>query len=389
MTRWVPRLLLGVAAAMVAALLLSVLGALQYARVQSERPVTLPPPTGPERVGRAVYDWTDAARSDPYAPRPSTPRELSVWVWYPADPAPGAPAAGYWPVDWLRGLRGTGGINDLAYSSPTVIRPHAVEDAPVAGGTARLPVLVFEPGLGLQAADYTTLAEDLASHGYVVAGVNPTYSTDVVLSGGRVVRSVAHARDDADFPTLVGVWADDARFVAGQVLALDTAPGSRFQGRLRVDRTGFLGHSAGGAAAVLACAHDDRCAGAVDVDGDLAGDVLQHGLGKPFLFLGHDGALASEPALAGELRSVMRGLPDRGHALTVRGTGHFSFTDRAVSFALLAGRLGFVGSIDGARGIRVAGAYVRAAFDESILGVPAPLLTGLSPAYPEVRFESA
>jgi hypothetical protein len=388
MTRWLPRGLLGVAAAALALLLAGVLGAYVYGRVQSERPVTLPAPTGPERVGRTVYDWTDPARADPYAPGRGTPRELSVWVWYPADPAPGAPAAGYWPADWLRGLAGTGGINDLAYSSPAVIHPHAVGDAPVADTTGPLPVLVLEPGLGLQASDYTTLAEDLASHGYVVAGVNPTYSTDVVLSGGRVVRSVARARDDADFGTLVGAWADDARFVATEVLALDAEPGGRFQGRLRVDHVGFLGHSAGGAAAVLACAHDARCAGAVDIDGDLAGDVLRSGLDRPFLFLGHDGALASEPALAGQLRGVMQGMPPgQVHVLSVRGTGHFSFTDRAVSYALFGRPLGFIGRIDGARGLRICGAFVRATFDESLLGLPAPLLTGAPSAYPEVHVE--
>ena len=150
---------------------------------------------------------------------------------------------------------------------------------------------------------------------------------------------------------------------------------------------GFLGHSAGGAAAVLACAHDDRCIAAVDVDGDLAGDVLQRGLGKPFLFLGHDGALASEPALAGQLRAVMQGMPADGHVLSVRGTGHFSFTDRAVSFNLLGRRLGFIGPLDGARALRICGAYVRAVFDGSLLGLPAPLLAGTSAAYPEVRVE--
>jgi hypothetical protein len=380
--------MLAAAAAAVSLLLVGLLGVYVYGRTQSQRPVTLPAPSGPYRVGRAVYDWTDAARGDPYAPARGTPRELSVWVWYPADPARGATTAGYWPADWLRGLAGTGGINDLAYSSPAVIHPHAVEDAPVAAPAGPLPVLVFEPGLGLQAADYTTLAEDLASHGYVVAGVNPTYSTDVVLSGGRVVRSVVRARDDADFGTLVGVWADDARFVATEVLALDAEPGGRFQGRLRVDRVGFLGHSAGGAAAVLACVHDERCAGAADVDGDLAGDVLQSGLDRPFLFLGHDGALASEPALPGQLRGVLQGVPPgQGRVLSIRGTGHFSFTDRAVSYALFSGQLGFTGRIDRARGLRICGAYLRAAFDESLLGRPDALLSGASPTYPEVRVE--
>jgi dienelactone hydrolase len=389
MARWVARALAGGAVVVVAVLGVGLVSALVYATVQSGRQVTLPAPTGPDRVGRTTYDWADGARTDPYAPRASTPRELSVWVWYPADPAPAAAPTTYWPRDWQQALAGSGGINALAHTSTTLIHPHAVEDAPLAADPPRHPVLVFAPGLGLQAADYTTVAEDLASHGFVVAGIDPTYSTDVVLSGGRVVRSVPAARDDADYARLVQVWADDFRFVAGRMQALDAAPGSPFQGHLQVDRIGFFGHSAGGAAAVLACRRDDRCPGAADIDGDPTGDVLHGGLGKPFLFLGHGGALARIPGLRSELHDVLQGVPPGdGHVLSVAGTGHDSFTDRAVSFNLLGRQLGFTGSIDGARALRITATYTRAFFDAALLGRPAPLLTGASPAYPEVQVES-
>jgi len=46
--------------------------------------ITLPPPTGPFAVGRAIYDWTDDAKQDTLAPVPGTKRELLVWIWYPS-----------------------------------------------------------------------------------------------------------------------------------------------------------------------------------------------------------------------------------------------------------------------------------------------------------------
>jgi predicted dienelactone hydrolase len=46
--------------------------------------VTLPAPTGPYAVGRAIYDWTDDANLDTLAPVPGTKRELLVWIWYPS-----------------------------------------------------------------------------------------------------------------------------------------------------------------------------------------------------------------------------------------------------------------------------------------------------------------
>jgi hypothetical protein len=64
------------------------------------------------------------------------------------------------------------------------LRTSTFDNAPVAEG--RFPLVVLEPGLGLAAAQFTTLAQELASHGYVVAGVTPTYSANVTVLGGRV-----------------------------------------------------------------------------------------------------------------------------------------------------------------------------------------------------------
>ena len=52
--------------------------------VERSRPLTLPMPTGRFAVGRLVADWRDSTHSDSLAPRQGTPRELLVWIWYPA-----------------------------------------------------------------------------------------------------------------------------------------------------------------------------------------------------------------------------------------------------------------------------------------------------------------
>src|SRR5947209_7747606 len=51
---------------------------------ERNQPLELPIPTGPFAVGRAIYDWTDAAQLDTLAPVPGTKRELLVWIWYPS-----------------------------------------------------------------------------------------------------------------------------------------------------------------------------------------------------------------------------------------------------------------------------------------------------------------
>lgn len=352
--------------------------------VRSHQEVVLPRPTGPYRVGRAVFDWTDPSRQDPYAPDAAAPRELSVWVWYPADPPPGSSPAAYYPTDWIRAF----GDNAPFHTSLSVIHANAVADAPVAGGQ-RYPVLVVAPGLGLAAPDYAGLIEELASWGYVVAGINPTYTIDVVLAGGRAVHSVDRARDDADIGQLVGLWAADMRFVTGRMQALASEPGGRFNGQLDPTRIGFFGHSAGGAAAVEACRADDRCAAATDLDGLLVGEAVRGGLGKPFLYIGHEDDLAPAGDTRAELRGVLQGAPSgQDVVLTVKGTGHLNFSDRGLYFNFLFAQLGALGSIDGGRALAITDRYLRAFYATYLLQNRDPLLSGPSPSYPEVRFES-
>jgi dienelactone hydrolase len=132
--------------------------------------------------------------------------------------------------------------------------------------------------------DYTTLAEDLASHGYVVGAGAPTYSASVVVfPGGRVARSTALGslpggedapvtgakirKDQAAGARLVGVWAKDMSFELDRMAKLDDEKGARFYRTLDVDRAGMLGHSLGGATALSACASDARCDAAANLDG--------------------------------------------------------------------------------------------------------------------------
>src|SRR5437773_6130639 len=67
--------------------------------VEHKMPITLPTPTGPFAVGRAIYDWVDDAMVDKLAPVAGTKRELLVWIWYPSVPGqPGATTDDYVPA---------------------------------------------------------------------------------------------------------------------------------------------------------------------------------------------------------------------------------------------------------------------------------------------------
>ena len=65
-------------------------------------------------------------------------------------------------------------------------RTNSVPDAPVASGKKRFPVVLFTPGGGVGRWTNIAWAEELASHGYVVAALDHPYDTATVqFADGR------------------------------------------------------------------------------------------------------------------------------------------------------------------------------------------------------------
>jgi dienelactone hydrolase len=250
----------------------------------------LPAPTGPHPVGRTSYDWTDPNRAEIYSADPTDRRELVVWIWYPAASGHGERAP-YVPQPWAPAAEFLG----LEVAG---VRAHSVEDAPLAEAPARLPVLVLSPS-GFPPLLLAALAEELASHGYVVVGVNHTYETAVtVFEDGRVVATSSTAvagafgpqtgSHDPVFKARAEVCVHktaDLAFVADQIARLDDDATGPFGGRLDLDRLGALGHSFGGNAALEWCRADARCRAAVNLDGAIWTDVGKLGLDRPALLV--------------------------------------------------------------------------------------------------------
>ena len=347
-------------------------GYVGYVAIRAAQPVTLPAPTGTYPVGRTIVDWTDHSRTDPLAPQPNQPRELSVWLWYPAAPSNARPAP-YLPGAWS-GLH-LDGIAGIAETGSGDVHSHATADTPVAAG--QFPLVVLEPGLGFAAPQYTTIAENLASHGYVVAGVTPTYSANLTVLNGQVVHQTP-AGNPAAFGSsdlhagaaqtagdrLLAVWVADDLFAAAQTAKL---------GHVNA-KTLYIGHSFGGAAALEACREDAHCVGAADLDGTQYGPVVHTGLNRPMLLVGSENSCITgscRPATADDRSSLAtaRALLQAGTGpvtqFQIKGSEHFNFSDYGVYY--LAAPIGSqlaLGSIDGAQALTMTDGYLTAFADQ-------------------------
>ncbi|MFI7041667.1 alpha/beta hydrolase family protein [Microbispora rosea] len=341
---------------------------------------TLPAPTGPHPVGATTLYLKDASRPDPWVPEVKA-RELMITLWYPARAGEGRRAPYMTDKESELTLRGKK-VTGVPYDVLSRTRTNAVDDAEPAGRTGSLPLVVLSPGFTMPRSTLTSLGEELASRGYVVAGVDHTYENyATTFPDGRVAECVACDSDtDPGFGAKVAdVRAADVSFVLDQL----TGPHAKWEGSSLIDPSAIAmaGHSIGGAGAVAAMLKDARVRAGIDMDGTTYARIPKSGLSRPFLFMGSAG---HEPA--GRDNSWDRDwklLTGWKRWLVLPGADHQSFTD----VPLLAGALGIAvpGDLSPDRSAEITRTYVRAFLDRHLRHEPQSLLDEPSPRYPEVR----
>ncbi|REE97868.1 alpha/beta hydrolase family protein [Thermomonospora umbrina] len=341
----------------------------------------LPEPTGPHPVGTTALHLKDSSRPDQWVPTAKA-RELMVSLWYPTKARRGPRSQYMTPKEselFLKGTRVTG----IPYDALSTTVTHAIKDAEPAGPKGRLPLVVLSPGFTMPRVTLTALAEELASRGYVVAGIDHTYENHATtFPDGRIATCVACDHDEErDFGPRTSVGrAADVSFV------LDELTGSRpeWRGSALIDasRIAMVGKSIGGAAAMATMIKDPRVRAGINMDGTMYAPIPQNGMSRPFMYLGapdHHGP-------GGGDRSWDRDWPSMTgwkRWLTVTGSRHQTFTDLPVLAEHFGHDLGQ--DLTAARSVEITRAYVRAFVDLHLRHRRQPLLNGPSARFPEVR----
>ncbi|MFI7128510.1 alpha/beta hydrolase family protein [Nonomuraea sp. NPDC050153] len=340
-------------------------------------PATLPAPTGTHPVGTTALYLKDTSRPDPWNLDVDA-RELKVTLWYPAEQREGERAPYMTPKESGLAMKryGIAGVPDDTLSRT---RTNAVKDAEPTG--RKLPLVVLSPGFTNPMSTLTSLAEELASRGYVVAGIDHTYeSYATTFPDGRVAECLACDSDtDPGFGTgVVAGRAADVSFV------LDQLP-SKWDGSDRIDRSriAMVGQSIGGASAMAAMVKDSRVRAGIDMDGTAYARIPKSGFSKPFMFLG-----SPQHVPGGRDTSWDRDwklLTGWKRWLVLTGAEHQSFTDGP----LIGDAFGIkpaYGVLPAARAAELTRTYVAAFLDQHLKSQRQPLLDKPSSRYPEVEF---
>ena len=367
-------------------------------------PILLPVPAipasnGPYQIGTRIYELTDHSRAEIYSGRDEA-RRFQIQIWYPSAPSPSDPRA-----RWMANAETFAPAIAEYIHMPAFFLDHlalvempAYQEAKVAPTDEGYPVILFSHGWNGFNAQNTGQAIELASHGYVVVGVQHTYGAVItVFNDGTIARNNPSALPDgapddeyeAAARKLVGQWAGDLDYTTDFLEAQTNDAESPFYRSLDLSRLGVYVHSTGGGAAIQFCGTDLRCKALLGMDPfmrPVSQEVLEHGVTQPSFFMfsqrwADDADSRNNKLFQGFISNV----PQTLGVISIDGTAHYDFSDLPL-LSPLAPRLGLKGPINGKRVTGIINDYLLAFFDASLKGIPTDLFEEQNQKYNEVRF---
>jgi len=357
----------------------------------------IPAPSGSYQVGTHNYELTDETRKEVYSGK-DEPRRFIIQVWYPSKPTQAdehapwnsnadmlAPAVSEYlklPSSFLDHL--------------ALIEIPAYKDSKVPPTEQGFPVILFSHGWNGFDAQNTVQALQLASHGYVVVGMQHTYGAVItIFEDGTIARNDPNAlpigAPDNEYnkaAQLLGdQWAGDMSYALDFLNEQNNDPDSPFYGSLDLSRVGVYGHSTGGGAAIQFCGTDSRCKAVLGEDPfmrPVSSEVLERGVSQPSFFVFSQVWADAKDSFNNRMFGAFNSnSPEKFGAIYIEGTDHYDLTDLPL-LSPLASQIGLKGPIKGKRIILILNDYLLSFFDMTLKGKPPALFNNPSP-YPEVK----
>jgi len=229
------------------------------------------------RVGARLFSFIDTNRKDAHDPR--FQRELPVAVWYPAqnDEANKTSKWGYQNRQII--------IETIAkkFNLPNwliegIFQYESRSSLSALPRDGKYPVTFIFHGLGGGPKEnYTDLAEYIASHGFIVIGIDFPFGA-IATKISQQNEPIFIARDLQEilsrYPKSKSdlirlklkeyfLWVQDIHFVLSELKKTDL----EITSHMDFEKISFIGHSHGGMAALQACLEIEACYASVNMDG--------------------------------------------------------------------------------------------------------------------------
>jgi dienelactone hydrolase len=284
-------------------------------------------------VGKASYLWVDETREETHTDAVDDHRSVPVQLWYPAVPGTGQPARYIENLDQISsGLVSSGELGETEVWGLGMVRENALTGAALSDEAPTYPVILLSPGNATNVGFYASLAEDLASHGYVVVGIDHPYQVAATATADGVVAVYDQSADlapldqrESKTAARIAERVDDMEYV---IRRLGGEVGDLVAGRLDLTRLAAMGHSNGGVAAVEACRSLPELKACLNIDGQLAGGPFSvHPAGvapeQPFMYLTKESS--QHPEIVSRFEEA-----SEAYLVSMPAASHESFTDGAL-----------------------------------------------------------
>lgn len=354
----------------------------------------LPAPSGPSAIGTQVVHLD--GKNQP----------VTVQVWYPTTQREGKVASYLFDGPVSSALAQSVGLPGFAFGHLRHLPTHAhLNAAPTAG---KHPTLLFFHGLGGVRQQNTFQIEELASHGYLVVGIDmPGYAAATISGQGKVTTNTHGSASLSSrlSDQWVRDWATAGRTVLDRLL-------SDPQWRTLIDagRIGAFGHSFGGATAAYLLLTEPRIKAALNMDAGIFGQPLpEQGYSRPFFLMNTEAGLdlkrlqrqaekltdtqiseatkgqtTTRTAYLSDLNALFerrrQALRGRAWSLMFPGTQHLSFSDVTLYSPLLSG------GEDVTATHRAVNAYTLAFFDSQLRDMSVDI-SALRQAFPDLQLQ--
>ncbi|MCB0279674.1 MAG: hypothetical protein KDD94_09245 [Calditrichaeota bacterium] len=225
--------------------------------------------TGKYMVGTHIWQW-ETPFEDQLTDKVNDKRTLVVQAWYPAQAASDK-IADY--GKWVSNYQGF-------YS-------HSYDDAEINRSIRSAHLIVIAPGRGTERFFYTMLAEEFASHGYIVISIDIPHTGDVTYESGERVPpnqkykppsgllTGPYEKVDEFFVEAVTLGARDIAFALKKI---EEENARFFKGKLDMSRMGLYGHSLGGRIGGQAVADDPRFKAFITMEAVAPRDIRRNGM---------------------------------------------------------------------------------------------------------------
>ena len=313
----------------------------------------LPPPTGSYNVGTRVFNWEDKSREEWFTEEINDLRKIVLQVWYPSIDTASK------KMPYLDYADQRVGPISKQIELPKFLIEHIQDvksnsylNIDIKPSVDPYPLVIFSHGLGGMRMQNTIQMEELASRGYIVIAIDHPYDANItIFDDGSEANYKSGIEGDVspqEFWDIrlpqINTRANDIIFLIDTIVEIQKI-GDDFWSLIDLSRIGVMGHSFGGATAIVASSIDKRLDACIVLDAWLVPvkeEIINKGLLIPFLFIGQP---KWENPLNYNNLDILISKTEVASKIILDGTKHMDFSDTP-QFNSKSAKLGVSGTMD-------------------------------------------